>query len=128
MSYINTSQAAKILGVSKKTLLRWDEAGKFSPDSREKVSRGRVYKKEDVLNLKKLQEHEEKFQKNLKEIRRVQDELNPYSNANWVWLSNREIKLLEKENELLKIHKKLVDEFKHFGSGIKKLYKQFYVT
>jgi len=127
MSIISTAQAARILEVSKKTLLRWDEAGKFSPTSREEISKGRVYEEKDVQNLKKLQDHETRFQNNLKELREAQNELNPYMNASEVWLTDKEIGLLDKESALIKEHEKLMKEFVSFGPEIKELYKQFYM-
>jgi len=46
---LTISQTAKLLGVDKKTLMRWDKEGKFSA-KREKVSNTRYYDDEDVYN------------------------------------------------------------------------------
>lgn len=126
MSYITTSKASAILEVSKKTLFRWDKAGKFSPSIREQISKGRVYKEQDVLNLKTLLNHEERYQRNLKQIRKVQKELNPYTSS--AWLSNKEGELLDREKELIEEHEKLVKEFENFSQAIKILYKKFFMS
>lgn len=44
---LSISQAAKILGVNKKTLMRWDREGKF-PAQRE--AGARVYEEQDIYN------------------------------------------------------------------------------
>jgi len=43
------AQTAELLGVDKKTLMRWDKEGKF-PAKREKLSNIRYYDDEDVSN------------------------------------------------------------------------------
>ncbi|MEK7498182.1 MAG: MerR family transcriptional regulator [Patescibacteria group bacterium] len=53
MEYLTASQAAKIIGVNKKTLLRWDEAGLLpvSEEDREGVLRSRRYEREKVEKI-----------------------------------------------------------------------------
>ena len=46
-TYLNISQAAKILGVSTGTLRRWDKAGKF-PSQRHPINNYRIYKEDQV--------------------------------------------------------------------------------
>lgn len=125
MGKITISEVAKILGVSKKTLMRWDESGKFSPVSRESPLRVRVYSELDVRNLKILLDHEERYRENLKRLRRVQSALNPYSGR--LWLTHREGKLLEEEEQLIKEHEALIEEFKGFKPEIKRLYRKFFM-
>lgn len=50
---LGISEAATVLGVSEVTLRRWDSSGKFSAH-RHPVSGYRLYKREDVLELRKL--------------------------------------------------------------------------
>ena len=52
MSLIAIKQAAEILGVSKRTLMRWDKDGRFKPESRQQFSRYRLYDREKVKGLK----------------------------------------------------------------------------
>ena len=73
MSKITIGQAAKILGVSKKTLMRWDEPGLF-PAQRESVSNVRIYDKEGVEKLAKWFDLREKHLNHLKKLKPVKDE------------------------------------------------------
>lgn len=50
---ITISEAANVLGVTEVTLRRWDASGKFKAH-RHPVSAYRLYKREDVLKLRKL--------------------------------------------------------------------------
>ena len=50
---ITINTAAKLLGVSTRTLMRWDANGKFSPKNRHPINNYRLYFKKDVLDLKK---------------------------------------------------------------------------
>ncbi|OGH18714.1 MAG: hypothetical protein A3F31_00595 [Candidatus Levybacteria bacterium RIFCSPHIGHO2_12_FULL_38_12] len=52
MTLIKIGEAAKILGVNKKTLMRWDQSGLF-PAKREQVSNIRVYDKAIVEKANK---------------------------------------------------------------------------
>ena len=124
MSVITTGQAAKILGISKRTLMRWDESGRFSP-TREAVSNIRVYEESIVKDLKFLMDHEKGYNENLRQIRKVALELNPYHRV--FMLSNKEAELLNKEEKLAQKHERLFDEFESFDPRVKKLYKQFYI-
>ena len=121
---ITVKQAAKILGKSKKTLMRWDESGKFSP-SRESPLKVRVYNESEIENLKTLLYHEKRYRKNLKRLREVQNALNPYSGK--LWLTHGEEKLLKEEERLVKEHEVLLEKFKRFSLEIKRLYKQFFM-
>lgn len=124
MSHITIGQTSKILGVSKKTLMRWDESGRFSV-TREAVSNIRVYEEPQVRDLKFLRDHEERYAENIRQIRKVGLELNSYHRL--FLLSNKEGELLEQEEWLIEEHKKLLEEFGNFQPRIKALYKQFYI-
>ena len=125
MSQLTIGQVAKILGVNKKTLMRWDESGRFRP-TRENVSNIRVYEESVVRDLKFLMDHEKKYNENLRLKRKVALELNPYHRV--FLLSSREGEFLDKEEELVQEHKKLLEEFEKFDLRIKILYKRFYIS
>lgn len=126
MSKITIKQAAKILGKSKRTLMRWDEEGKFCPKSREEVSKTRVYDRADIENLKVLLEHKKQTQRSLYQLIKVKYETNPYSRRKW--LSLRQEKLLIEEKKLEKKYRKLRKEFDRLMSKpeMKRLYEQFF--
>ena len=73
MSKITISQAAKILGVSKKTLMRWDKPGLF-PARRESVSNVRIYDKEGVEKLAEWFDLRKKHLNHLKKLKPINDE------------------------------------------------------
>ncbi len=64
MQHITISKAARILGVNKVTLIRWDNSGKLSA-KRESVSENRYYSLELIEALANYRFH----LKNLKQIR-----------------------------------------------------------
>lgn len=125
MSQLTIGQAAKILGVSKKTLMRWDNSGRFSP-TRETVSNIRVYEESVVRNLKVLLDHERRYSENIRELRKMMLGLNNFSKL--FLLSDKEGELLDKEEALIQKHKKLMKEFEELSPKIKVLYKQFYIN
>jgi len=75
MSYIKISQAAELLGVNSRTLMRWDEEGKF-PAHKENLSKMRFYEQSDITNhafwFKLRRKHKEHL-KRLDEIRKEVD-------------------------------------------------------
>lgn len=125
MSNITIGKAAKILGVNKKTLMRWDESGKFSPKIREVLSGGRVYVESDVRNLKTLREHESRHRRVMKEWKSVINKLSSYNDV--FLLTDEESALDEQEQKLKREHQRLKQEFETFSNEIKQLYKQFFV-
>ncbi|PIQ87196.1 MAG: MerR family DNA-binding transcriptional regulator [Candidatus Omnitrophica bacterium CG11_big_fil_rev_8_21_14_0_20_45_26] len=46
--------AAKALGVSRRTLMNWEKAGKIPKPSRDQMSNYRIYSIKDVKKLKKI--------------------------------------------------------------------------
>ncbi len=60
--YINVGEAAKLLGVSKETLRRWDKSGKFE-SIRHPINNYRVYPESNVLSLVEELQLEFHFQK-----------------------------------------------------------------
>lgn len=66
-------QVAGYLGVSKKSLMRWDEEGYFS--SRETVTGARVYYKPDVEMAKKWLDLREKHRGHLNKLPEIQKNL-----------------------------------------------------
>lgn len=55
--YLTVQEASKVLGVSKLTLRRWDNAGKLKA-VRHPINKYRLYKKEELLQILKEVEHE----------------------------------------------------------------------
>ena len=53
-SYLLIKEVARILGVTGRTLLNWENAGKIPKAKRDPMSNYRYYKKEDVEELKKI--------------------------------------------------------------------------
>ena len=51
--YLTVKDAEKLLGVNRKTLYRWETAGKIQA-RRLKTNNYRVYTKEDIKKIKKL--------------------------------------------------------------------------
>lgn len=49
-----TSEVAKILGISKKTLFNWEKAGKIPKAKRDPMNNYRYYTQEDLIRLKKI--------------------------------------------------------------------------
>ena len=47
-------EMAKILGVSDKTMINWEKAGKIPKPKRDPMSNYRYYLKEDIKKLKKI--------------------------------------------------------------------------
>ena len=50
----NRRETAKILGVSDKTLINWEKAGKIPKPKRDPMSNYRFYTKKDIEKLKKI--------------------------------------------------------------------------
>lgn len=74
---MSTKQVADFLGVSKKTLMRWDEKGIF-PAEREEVSKSRIYYRPNVEKAKMwldLRERHRKHLRKLPDIRKRLDEV-----------------------------------------------------
>ncbi|OGM26852.1 hypothetical protein A2627_05555 [Candidatus Woesebacteria bacterium RIFCSPHIGHO2_01_FULL_39_28] len=74
---ITIAEAAKILGVNKKTLMRWDALGKF-PSEREALSGIRYYDKADVLNHAVWFKLRKKHKENLRELDVIRKEVDKY--------------------------------------------------
>ena len=72
-TFLSIKQTADYLGVSKKSLMRWDKEGYFS--SRETVTRARVYYIEDVKMAKKWLDLREKHRKHLAKLPEIQKAL-----------------------------------------------------
>lgn len=79
MSYITIAEAAKILNVNKRTLMRWDEEGIF-PAKREEVSKIRIYDKNVIEKTAKwfdLRKREKEHLRKLPEINRKRNKVIP---------------------------------------------------
>ena len=119
------SQAAKILGVNKKTLMRWDDSGRFSP-TRESVSNIRVYDRAEVESLKIIRNHERRYREAIKQLRETLTALSSY--ARQYWLDKQEMDLSDELERLQRTYEKLNEEFDNFGPSLKELHKQFFLN
>ncbi len=125
MSMITIKQAAKILGVSKKTLMRWHEIGRFIPKFREKTSKTRVYEESKVRDLKIVIDNEEKRRENIKKWHTTIEELKRHQKR--FLLKGEESQLQDKQEECRRINEKLIKEFSKFTPRMIKLHKQFFM-
>lgn len=51
--YYKPNQAARLLGIARRTLIRWEELNRIPPAKRNYLNH-RVYTKEDLENIKKI--------------------------------------------------------------------------
>lgn len=77
MSNITISQAAKILGLNKKTLVRWEEAGLLIP-AREELSRLRVYDKSRIELIAKWIDLRQRHSEHLKKLDPIRKNLDKF--------------------------------------------------
>jgi len=77
MSYVKISQAAKLLGVNSRTLMRWDEKGKF-PAHKEALSKMRFYDKLDITNHALWFSLRRKHRLHLKKLDAIRKEIDKY--------------------------------------------------
>lgn len=78
MSYIKISQAAKLLGVSTRTMMRWDKDGKFPADHKEKLSGIRFYDLDDINNHVFWFNLRRKHKDNLRKLGVIRAEVDKY--------------------------------------------------
>jgi DNA-binding transcriptional MerR regulator len=74
--FLTISEAAKILGISSRSLMRWDEEGIFS--AREIASNNRVYFRDDVEMVKKWMDLRKKHRQHLKKLGPIRKELDKF--------------------------------------------------
>ena len=74
---LKISQAAKILGVSSRTLMRWDEDGKF-PAHKEPISKMRYYSEDEIKTHALWFEIRRKHKKILNELDAIRAEVDKY--------------------------------------------------
>ena len=77
MSYITIGQAAILLGVNKRTLMRWDESGKF-PAKREPISKTRFYDEQEITNHSLWFKLRRKHKNHNKKLGAIRSEVNKY--------------------------------------------------
>lgn len=77
MSYIKISQAAKLLEVNTRTLMRWDKEGKF-PAHKETLSKMRFYDETEVLNHVFWFKLRRKHKDHVKKLGAIRAEVNKY--------------------------------------------------
>lgn len=74
--FLTISEAAKILGISSKSLMRWDEDGVFS--AREIASNNRVYFRDDVETVKSWIDLRKRHRLHLKKLGPIRKELDKF--------------------------------------------------
>jgi len=74
--FLTISETAKILGISSKSLMRWDEDGTFS--AREFASNNRVYLSDDVEMVKKWIDLRKRHREHLKKLDPIRKELDKF--------------------------------------------------
>lgn len=77
MSYIRISQAAKLLRVNIRTLMRWDNQGKFIAN-REPLSKIRFYDEKDITNHVIWFEIRRKHKTHLRKLKVIRDEVDKF--------------------------------------------------
>lgn len=77
MSYIRISQVAKILKINARTLMRWDNEGKFVAH-REQLSKIRFYDEADVLNHAIWFDLRRRHKTHLKKLDSIRKEVNKF--------------------------------------------------
>ncbi len=77
MSYLRISQAAKILKVNTRTLMRWDNEGKFVAH-KEPLSKIRFYDEVDILNHEIWFELRRKHKAHLKKLDSIRKEVDKF--------------------------------------------------
>lgn len=73
MGYVSAAEAAKIIGITKRTLLRWDKNGYLpvSSEMREGPMGARKYKKRDMEKIRDWRKYRKTERKLLRELRVV---------------------------------------------------------
>ena len=77
MSYIKLSQAAQLLGVSSRTLMRWDEEGVF-PAYKEPLSGAKFYEESVIKAYATLFDLERAYKSHLKKLPSISKEVKSY--------------------------------------------------
>mgnify|MGYP001601134660 CR=1 FL=1 len=77
MFKITIAQAAKILNLNKKTLLRWEDAGLLAP-KREEVSRIRVYDKARIEKIAKWLDLRKRHLEHLRKLDQIRKNLDKF--------------------------------------------------
>lgn len=121
------SQVSKILGVDKKTLMRWDNEGKY-PAIREKHSNIRLYDEIDIQNHALWFDIRRKHKAHLRLLPALNEERNKFINTKPLQPGEspksfplKEMKKAydaihkweDEENEILKEYTRVPDGFKH---------------
>lgn len=77
MSYIRISQAAKLLDINPRTLMRWDEEGKF-PAHKEPLSKMRFYNESEIISHVFWFKLRRKHKAHLKKLDVIRTEVDKY--------------------------------------------------
>lgn len=118
MSNITIGNAAKILGVNKKTLMRWDKSRLF-PATREPVSNIRVYNQDQVENVLHWLALRKKHRAHLQKLVPIRQSLDRFITKQPFPLSGRP-KLYKLEEA-----KKAFNDLHNWENELKKIYKEY---
>lgn len=131
MSKIIISRAARILGVSKKTLMRWDKPGLF-PAQRESVSNVRIYDKVRVEKLAKWFDLRERHLNHLRKLKPIKaecqwfistrplDPYNPPKGHNLTDMKKAFDKMKQWQRDLDKLQKEYIEFTEDYYKKLKK--------
>lgn len=118
MSLINISDAAKIIGVSKRTLMRWDES-RLLKAKREIVSNIRVYDREIIEKVKRWFALRSKHRVHLRKLAPIRKGIDKYVVTQPLsWLDRPKITSLEEA-------KKTFEKLHNWESKLKEIYKEY---
>lgn len=126
MSYIKLSQAAKLLEVNPRTLIRWDEEGKF-PANKEPISKMRYYDESDIIShvfwfklRRKHKSHNKKLDDIRKEVNKyiITQPLDPGQNPKFHKLEDMK-RAFDKLNKWEEEHLRILKEYSNIPRGFK---------
>lgn len=128
MELITSSKAAKILGISKRTLYRWEEEKRIR-SQREGILNIRVYNKNYVEMVKKILDLDKKEEMHLKNLPNIKKEIEEHHllqkyvpNKPLKFLNDEEIsaamKAFDAEKNWLKKHEQILKELFSFPHEI----------
>lgn len=126
MSYIKISQAAKILEVSTRTMLRWDKEGKF-PAHKEPVSLMRFYDEVDIINHSIWFKLRRKHKAHLRKLGAIREEVNKHVRTQPLEIGYKPVfhniedmkKAYDALNNWNKVHKAIIEEYAKLPRGFK---------
>lgn len=118
MSILTTSQAAKVIGVNKRTLMRWDKSGLLKA-KRELVSNIRIYDEEVVEKVRQWFQLRNKHKAHLRKLGPIRSKIDKYIVTQPLsWLEQPKIVSLDEA-------KKAFNELHNWENQLEKIYKEY---